>query len=288
MTVGCGQQVRSLLPTGSTTANKAQEFMSSNAADAGRGSLVEPGQVWLRKRSSAALVRRVRAVENGKVHYEVLHGPASFRRNRLGSCTIRSFVKDAWQIEEQSDYSHLDGTKQFATVLVLTTQGDPLLRCSQKRADFYLKKGYARQVSEGVLQFTDSTTEKTLVELYLGEFSTFFLAVKNDACVCCGRSNRLSRHHVFPKRHLRRVPLPWRNCLSNVLFVCLECHEQYEQTPKPDPQVADWREYVFAWKDHFIRVMNPRFLPTGWDIVSVSNLDAVGRGHLHPRGGIHA
>jgi hypothetical protein len=133
-------------------------------------------------------------------------------------------------------------------------------------------------VSEGVLQFTDATTEKTLAELYLGEFSQFFLAVKNDACVCCGRGNRLSRHHVVPKRHKRKVPLPWRNCLSNVLFVCLDCHEKYEQTPEPDPEVADWRDYVYAWKDHFTRVMQPRFLPAGWDIVSVTNLEAVARG----------
>ena len=69
-------------------------------------------------------------------------------------------------------------------------------------------------------------------KLYLGEFNQFFLAVKNDACVCCGRGDRLSRHHVVPKRHKKKVPMPWRNCLSNLaLFVCLDCHEKYEQTP---------------------------------------------------------
>ena len=239
--------------------------------------LVEPGQVWLRKRASAALVRRVRAVENAKVHYEVLHGPASCRRKPFGSCNVRSFVQHAQQIEEQPDYSHLDGAKQFDTFLVLSTQGEPLLRCSQKRAAFYLKKGFARLVQDGVLQFTDATTEKTLADLYLGEFSQFFLAVKNDACVCCGRGDRLSRHHVVPKRHKKKVPLPWRNCLSNVLFVCLDCHEKYEQTSEPDLAAADWREYVYAWKKHFLRVMRPKFLPAGWDIVSVTNLEAVAR-----------
>jgi hypothetical protein len=238
---------------------------------------VEPGQVWLRKRGSAAVVRRVRAVTDGKVHYEVLHGPASLRRHRLGVCSLRSFLQHSRPIEEQADYSHLDGARQFATFLVLTTRGHPLLRCSQKRARFYLKKGYVRQVDEGVLQFTDDTTEKTLEELYLGEFSEFFVAVKNDRCVCCGRENRLSRHHVVPKRHKKKVPLPWRNCLSNVLFVCLDCHERYEQTPEPDPASADWQVYVAAWKEHFVRVMEPRFLPAGWDIVSVKNLAAVGR-----------
>jgi hypothetical protein len=190
---------------------------------------------------------------------------------------VRSFVQHAREIEEQADYTHLDGARQFDTFLVLSTEGKPLLRCSQKRARFYLKKGFARPVEDGVLQFTDATTEKTLAELYSGEFSEFFLAVKNDICICCGRGNRLSRHHVVPKRHKRKVPLPWRNCLSNVLFVCLECHERYEKTPEPDLEITDWREYVHAWKDHFVRVMQPKFLPVGWDIVSVTNLDAVVR-----------
>jgi hypothetical protein len=79
--------------------------------------------------------------------------------------------------------------------------------------------------------------------------------------------------------------MPWRHCLSNVLFVCLACHERYEQTPEPELNVTDWREYVYAWKDHFIRVMQPKFLPAGWDIVSVTNLDAVARGQ-HGRGGL--
>jgi hypothetical protein len=250
--------------------------MSKNA-DAGRGPRVEPGQVWLRKRGSAAVVRRVRAVVDGKVHYEVLHGPASVRRNAVGSCNLRSFVQHAHLIEEQADYAHLDGARRFDTFLVLSTGGEPLLRCSQKRARFYLKKGYVRPVSDGVLQFTDDTTEKTLSELYLGRFSEFFVAVKNDRCVCCGRADRLSRHHVVPRRHKKKVPLPWRNCLSNVLFVCLDCHQRYEQAPEPDPADADWKGYVYAWKEHFVRVMAPRFLPAGWDIVSVTNLEAVAR-----------
>lgn len=253
--------------------------------NAEKSPVIEPGQVWLRKRSSTALVRRVRAVEHGKVHYEVLHGPAGLRRKPLGTCNVRSFVQDAQQIEDRADYSHLDGAKQFDTCLVLSTGGEPLLRCSQKRAEFYLKRGFARPVSEGVMQFTDAATENTLAELYLGEFSQFFLAVKNDACVCCGRGDRLSRHHVVPKRHKRKVPLPWRNCLSNVLFVCLDCHERYEQTPEPDPEVTDWRQYVYAWKDHFVRVMQPKSLPAGWDIVSVTNLEAVARGQTEQGSG---
>jgi hypothetical protein len=236
---------------------------------------VEPGQVWRRKRGSAALVRRVRAVVGEVVHYEVLHGPAALRRHPLGSCRLRSFVRHSRRIEEQDNYSHLDGADLHDTFLVLSTAGEPLLRCSQKRARFYLRKGHAREVSDRVLQFTEGRTEATLSVLYRGQFSEFFLAVKNDRCVCCGATGPLSRHHVVPKRHKRKVPLPWRNCLSNVLFVCLACHEKYERTPEPDLDACDWKRYVHAWRDHFVRVMEPRFMPAGWEIVSVTNLDAV-------------
>src|SRR5262249_41144295 len=104
--------------------------------------LVEPGQVWLRKRSSAALVRRVRTAAGAVLPFEPLPGPASLRRTPLGSCRLRSFVRPSRRIEEQPDYSHLDGARRFDTFLVLTTAGEPLLRCSAKRARFYLRKGY--------------------------------------------------------------------------------------------------------------------------------------------------
>jgi hypothetical protein len=113
--------------------------IESKAEVVGNNPVVEPGQVWLRKRSSSALVRQVRAVENSKVHYEVLHGPVSLRRKPRGVCSVRSFIQDARTIEEQPDYAHLDGAKQYGTFLVLRTDGTPLLRCSQKRADFYQK-----------------------------------------------------------------------------------------------------------------------------------------------------
>src|SRR5437763_3643541 len=117
-------------------------MLPNDAAEPGGVPPVEPGQVWLRQRGSAAVVRRVRAVAGGTVHYEVLHGPASLRRNRLGACSLRSFLRHARQIEERADYSHLDGARRFDTFLVLATGGGPLLRCGRKRANFSLRKCY--------------------------------------------------------------------------------------------------------------------------------------------------
>ena len=61
---------------------------------------------------------------------------------------------------------------------------------------------------------------------------------------------------------------------ENVLFVCGPCHRKYEEAPEPDvPPTADWQDYVRAWKAHFFAVLAPQFVPAGWDIVSVKNLD---------------
>ena len=50
-----------------------------------------------------------------------------------------------------------------------------------------------------------------------------------------------------------------------------------DRAPEPDvPPSEDWQAYVRTWKAHFFAVLSPRFVPPGWDIVSVKNLDAVG------------
>jgi hypothetical protein len=112
--------------------------------------------------------------------------------------------------------------------------------------------------------------------LYLGAFTQFFMEVKNDRCAVCGATTDLTRHHIVPKRHKRKLPQPWRSCLSNVLFVCSTCHRKYEESPEPDVILtADWQAYARAWKSHFLTVLNPQFIPAGWDIISVRNFAAI-------------
>src|SRR5262249_48928476 len=138
----------------------------------------EVGRTYYRKgKAGHALVVRVLSVSEW-VEYEVVHGPRRALAVGSGRCKARNF--GGWEsVEGRGDYSHLDGCKLFATFLVLDTRGEPILRCSQMRAGFYLRKGFARPVRDGVLQFTDGRTERRLRELYGEEFSAFFLAVKN-------------------------------------------------------------------------------------------------------------
>ena len=57
----------------------------------------------------------------------------------------------------------------------------------------------------------------------------FYIQERENICVCCGATDGLNRHHVFPtvfRKHLSTL------CKSgnshDVLPVCHECHEEYE------------------------------------------------------------
>ena len=231
---------------------------------------ISAGRCYYRKTGQTVSVRRVDRIDGPDVFYSVLAGP-QLKRRRHNRTTLPRFAR--WvmgEIDERTDYHDLDGGTPFGTVLVRSTTGAVLLRCDAPKARFYLRKGYAVEVEPGVLQFTSDVTEKRLAALYGDTLGGFFLAVKNARCVVCGTAHRLTRHHVVPRRVLGAVPRPARRCLSNVLFVCLECHARYERTPEPDLQVGTAPlAFCRAWQAHFLRVMDPKYLPAGWDLVSV-------------------
>lgn len=234
----------------------------------------EVGKKYYRVSHAKGRVVQVTSVNDGWVNATVLHGPGALKKKGY-RCKEKNFhwhvVPDDWG----DDYSKLDGCRIFPTYMVLGHKGDPIFRCSEKRAKHYLKKGFVFQVDENTLQFTNDTTEKVLEKLYEGKFSEFFMAVKNDKCVCCGKVHGLSRHHVIPQRHKDKLPIYWRRCLSNVLFLCLECHMKYEQAVEPEFSCdGDWESFVYGWKNHFIEVLNPQYMPSGWDIISVKNMEA--------------
>lgn len=237
---------------------------------------IEVGKCYLRKVHGRATVRKVLAV--GKtVEYETLHGPA-LSKSRFGSQNLRNFSKNFGQeVPELADYTHLDGCLLQETLVVLDTKGSPLVRCSFRRAKFYLDRDYAFEVEPGVIRLKKDTTEKRLFALH-GELDAYFMEEKNGRCVCCGSTVALTRHHVIPHRVKKYVPQPWRSCLCNVLFLCVGCHAKYERYlyEHGEPAIcADPVRFINAWQDHFMAVMKPLCLPRDWKLLKVKNIEAV-------------
>jgi hypothetical protein len=226
---------------------------------------LEVGKKYYRKRGCKGAVREVLRLTDDQVEYRVLYGPA-LKKHARNSCTRRNFERWADGELVGDDYSRLDGAILQRTFVALNLAGEPILRCSHRRAKFYLRKGYARLVDDDTIQFTDEQTEKKLKELYNGQFSEFFLAVKNDRCCVCGKGHGLTRHHVVPQRHKKKLPLEVRSRLSNILFLCTDCHARYEQE-----QLVSESTDPYVWKSHFVETMKPQFLPAGWDILSIKD-----------------
>lgn len=235
--------------------------------------MIEVGRNYFRKQSHMASVRKILAIEGGQVQYQNLHGPSLRNGKQEGRCTLKNFQK--WSqgpVEQLEDYSFLDGAKIRQSFLVLDAAGRPLLRCSEKRANNYLRKGFVTPAGDNTLQFTNTVTEDRLHEIYGKDLSPYFLAVKNSRCVVCGYTNDrlgfsfLTRHHIIPRRCLKNLPPELRKLLSNVLFVCLRCHGKY--TNQGEPGEYDGRPYTYAkaWRDHFLKTLEPKFLPQDWSL----------------------
>ncbi len=53
--------------------------------------------------------------------------------------------------------------------------------------------------------------------------------VKGHTCYVCGSANRLTRHHVVPRRVLARLPVKVRTLYHrNVVLLCKKHHKLYE------------------------------------------------------------
>lgn len=225
---------------------------------------IEVGKMYYKqKKGNKACIRLVTLLEDDKVHYRVVYGPA-LKKNPTGCVPIKSFKKWAAGVYMGDDQYHkLDGARIWNTYVVENIDGQPEFRCGEKRAKFYLRKGYARQISDDTIRLNSPVTVERFRQLY-ETLNPFFMAVKNDKCVVCGCDRPLTRHHVVPRRVLKLIPNKIKRRMSNILFVCVKCHNKYNendiQTDECDPKV---------WLRHFIKVMDPQHMPEGWDIFMI-------------------
>lgn len=231
------------------------------------------GQSYYRRTNCGVVnVRRVTSVEGDTVYFESVYGPA-VKYGKTGVCKLTNFTrtgrKEWLPLSPGVDPESLCGVKIWDTVVCMGVDGNPIFRCTEPRAQRYLKKGHAVEC-EGGIRLVDDTTERRLKELYGDLDHPYFMVVKNRRCVVCGKDRHLTEHHVVPRRHKKKLSLHLRKCLSNILYICDTCHKEYERIEEPS-EVTD----PYVWMDHFVTSMNPQFLPVGWSIITVRNMDKV-------------
>ena len=237
--------------------------------------LIQEGQCYWHKSQGKVIVRKILSIKDKHIEYKRVYGPPTKLLNKTGICSFATFRQ--WldgSVVENADFSILEGANIQPTFIAENSEGKPLFRCSESRAKFYLRRGFADLINKETIRFnhTGKQTENVLASLYgdTGKLP-FFMAVKNDKCVVCGKQFPMTRHHVVPKRHKKKLPDWVKSCISNVLFVCSDCHTKYERQSELEPNefITDPVEIVKAWRDHFIKTMKPQFIPEGWDIFRI-------------------
>jgi hypothetical protein len=114
----------------------------------------------------------------------------------------------------------------YDNILVLTVDGVPLCRCSQKKAEWYVKRDLATMVSNDpdVLKLKFKTRGLGHVD------DDFYLAERFNGCVVCENITDLTRHHVVPYCFRKHFPDHIKSHNSHdVVPLCLKCHGHYEK-----------------------------------------------------------
>nr|XP_013815030.1 PREDICTED: exonuclease 3'-5' domain-containing protein 2-like isoform X2 [Apteryx mantelli mantelli] len=99
--------------------------------------------------------------------------------------------------------------------------GQPLCTCDRKKAQWYLDKGIGELVSTDPfvvkLQFEPSGRPESQVDYYL--------TVKENLCVVCGKRESYIRKNVVPHEYRRHFPIQMKDHNSHdVLLLCTSCH----------------------------------------------------------------
>lgn len=113
----------------------------------------------------------------------------------------------------------------YSNWTLLAPDGQTLTRCSKKRALWYVRRSLAELVdpAAGVARLLFEPKSRP------AQFDHYSLAPKANACVCCGGTDNLTKHHVIPSMFRKHFPFEAKTRQSHdVLLMCFACHERYE------------------------------------------------------------
>jgi hypothetical protein len=102
-------------------------------------------------------------------------------------------------------------------------RGKLLFLCDKKKIKWYVKKDLVDHVG-------GKTYKLKFEPKGPGNTNPFFLERLPNQCVVCGVKERLSKHHIVPYQYRKVLPDDYKNSNHfDVLCVCLDCHEEYEE-----------------------------------------------------------
>ncbi len=119
-------------------------------------------------------------------------------------------------------------TTHYNGCLVFHPDGKPMFRCHESRAQWYLTRTLAKQIEMDGEEFCIQLTFTPKGHGQYGD--NFFMARKEERCVCCGSQQELTRHHVVPYMYRKHLPDSAKgNNYHDILLICFDCHTRYER-----------------------------------------------------------
>lgn len=124
-------------------------------------------------------------------------------------------------------FYHPDGSLMFIT--------------TERRANFYTTKDLVSQDTTDPKKFVFKT-EPANWGFWDTSLHHYHLRLKKNRCVVCGSNEQLTKHHVLPVTFQRYYPNDPEDAgvrSHDMLLLCLDCHETYEQK-YADPVRNQW------------------------------------------------
>jgi len=115
-------------------------------------------------------------------------------------------------------------TNLYQNCRVYGPDGELMFRCNRRRLDWYLARGLAvAQGEDGIQLLFEPKGPGAGGDRY-------YLEDRDNICVVCGAAEPLTRHHVVPDSYRKHFPTGMTaHNWFDVLLLCIECHEAYEQ-----------------------------------------------------------
>jgi hypothetical protein len=113
----------------------------------------------------------------------------------------------------------------YYNCLMLSPDETKLGYCDEKKERYYLSHGLATQVNgyeTRAIKLNFEPKSKTSEEE--------FLFPRENACVVCGRTENLTKHHIVPYNYRLNFPVEIKSKNSyDIIALCVDHHNEYEQ-----------------------------------------------------------